>query len=94
MKKVFISQPMKGRAQEDILKEREELIAKVGPDVEVLDSHFKDFDGNALAFLGKAIGVLAQADIVAFGKGWEEARGCKIEHACAKEYGLEIILLD
>ena len=26
-----------------------------------------------------------------FCKGWENARGCKIEHEAAKAYGLEII---
>lgn len=26
-----------------------------------------------------------------FCKGWEKARGCRIEHEAAKAYGLEII---
>ena len=28
---------------------------------------------------------------VYFCKGWENARGCKIEHMCAEVYGLKII---
>jgi hypothetical protein len=97
MKKLFISQPMRGRSDEEIQSERDRLIMEarkaVGEDVEVLDSFFKDFDGNALAFLGKSIGVLSDADIAAFGHGWENARGCCIEHKCCVEYGVTVVEL-
>lgn len=48
MKKLFISQPMKNRIEEEILKEREEIITKVkkefGDDeVCVLDSYFQSY---------------------------------------------------
>lgn len=33
---------------------------------------------------------MAKADVVVFAKGWEAARGCRIEHAVAEEYGLTI----
>ncbi|MDR1133534.1 MAG: hypothetical protein LBL05_05185 [Synergistaceae bacterium] len=95
MKKVFISQSMRGRNSEEIQSERDMLIAEaqkvIGEEAEVLDSFFKDFDGNALAFLGKAIGVLSNADVAVFGRGWQDARGCVIEHACCKEYGITTI---
>lgn len=47
MKKLFISQPMNGKTDEKILREREEaiLIAQdiVGEEVEVLETFFDDF---------------------------------------------------
>lgn len=45
MKKLFISQPMKGKSDEDILAERQKAIksaeAKIGEAVEVIDSFFR-----------------------------------------------------
>ena len=45
MKKLFISQPMNGRTDEEILKERKEVIKKaesmIGEPVEVIDSFFE-----------------------------------------------------
>lgn len=93
--KLFISQPMKDRSKQDIIEERKFLIRKAnemfGDDVEILDSYFPDYDGNALGFLSKSIEVLSKADVALFGKGWENARGCKIEHTCAVEYGIKVI---
>ena len=34
-----------------------------------------------------------EADIVVFAEGWENARGCRIEHTIAQDYGMDIILL-
>ena len=97
MKKLFISQPMRGRSEGEIQTERDNLIAEakkvVGEEVEVLDTFFKDFDGNALGFLGKSISMLSLADIAAFGRGWESARGCCIEHKCCVDYGVTTLEL-
>jgi hypothetical protein len=35
--------------------------------------------------------LLASADVAYFAKGWEEARGCRIENICAIEYGIDVI---
>lgn len=97
MKKLFISQPMKDKSNEEILKVREKAIASakdmIGEDVEVIDSFFKDapHDAKPLWFLGKSIELLSTADVAYFAKGWEEARGCRIENECAIEYGIAII---
>lgn len=97
MKKLFISQPMRGKTDEEILKERKEAIEAaeriLGEKVEVIDSFFEKapVDAKPLWFLGKSIELLSDADIVFFAKGWEEARGCKIEHECAVEYGIIVI---
>lgn len=96
MKKVFISQPMRGKADEEILKERESIIEKVKEiygGVEVLDTFFQNAPQEAkpLWYLGKSLEYLSEADIAVFAKGWQRYRGCKIEHICAEEYGIEII---
>ena len=97
MKKLFISQPMKDKTDEEILAEREQAIKLatelLGEKVEVIDSFFKGVphDVKPLWFLGKSLELLSTADIVYFAEGWENYRGCKIEHTCAVEYGLNII---
>ena len=88
---------MKGKSDEDILKERNKAIAEAerlcGDVVEVLDSFFQGAPANAnpLWFLGKSLELLAQADVAYFAPGWADARGCKIEHLCAVEYGIDRI---
>ena len=95
MKKIFISQPMRGKTSEEIRAEREKAVetvkAFVNDEVEVLDSYFDDFDGNPLEYLAKSIELLAKADVAYFAKGWEDARGCRIEHICAVEYAIDRI---
>lgn len=97
MKKLFISQPMNGKTDEEILTERNFVIErakeKVNDEVEVIDTFYDDFGPNAkpLEYLAKSIGDLAKADIAYFVKGWNNARGCKIEYECATQYGIECI---
>lgn len=99
MIKVFISQPMKGKTEEEILRVREKAIASVksicNEDVEILDSYFSDFNPDdgciPLKFLARSIVLLADADIAYFAKGWKDARGCRIEHECAVEYGIKTL---
>lgn len=97
MKKLFISQPMRGKSDEEILAEREKAIKAaqelVGEPVEVIDSFFQSApaDSRPLWFLGKSLELLANADVAYFAEGWQDARGCRIEHECAKEYGINMI---
>lgn len=97
MKKLFISQPMRGKTDEEILAERKKAIESaernLGEPVEVIDSFFQTApaDARPLWFLGKALELLSTADIAYFAKGWEDARGCRIENQCAIEYGIEVI---
>lgn len=97
--KLFISQPMKGKTDEEILKVRERAIESAkkylaaDEEVEVIDSFFQNApaDARPLWFLGKSLELLSTADVVYFAKGWENARGCRIENTCAIEYGIEVI---
>lgn len=97
MKKLFISQPMRGKTDEEILATREKAIKKaekqVGETVEVIDSFFQSApaDAKPLWFLGKSLELLSNADVAYFASGWENARGCLIENTCAIEYGITVI---
>lgn len=97
MKKLFISQPMRGKTDEEILAERKKAIESaernLGEPVEVIDSFFQNApaDARPLWFLGKSLELLSTADIAYFAKGWEDTRGCRIENQCAIEYGIEVI---
>lgn len=100
MKKVFISQPMRGLTDEEILKKREDIKkdieTKINEEIEFIDSFMEDYPGEInkhipVWYLGKSIQLLSQADLVYFGEGWQNARGCKIEYQIAEEYGINII---
>lgn len=100
MKKLFISQPTMDKTDEEILAVREKAIKsarkQVGEPVEVIDSFLRSapVDAKPLWYLGESIKLLAEADVAFFAKGWDEARGCKIENTCAIEYGIETIIED
>ena len=92
MKKLFISQPMRGKTPEEITAERERMIAYAGEvvsdEIEVLDTYYKDFNGNRVEFLGRSIGDLGKADLVIFAPGWENFDGCCCEHTVCETYGI------
>lgn len=95
MEKIMISQPMKGKTNEQIKEERKLLVSELENEgYEVLDTVFdtapKAID-ETVWYLSKSIEYLAQADVVFFMKGWQYARGCKIEHEVAVEYGKKVI---
>ena len=98
MKKLFISQPMKGKTNVEIKKEREEAIrcAKemMSDEVEVIDSFFENapVEAKPLWYLGESLKLLSTADVAYFATGWKNARGCKIEHTCAQQYGINTIV--
>lgn len=100
MVKVFISQPMKGKTNEETQAERQKAVEAAqklfcDESVEILDSYFQDAPDEAkpLWFLGEALKLLSTADVAVFTPGWNNYRGCKIEHICAMEYGIDAIEL-
>lgn len=94
MKKVFISQPMRDKTNEEILAVRNEAKAEIEnalkEKVEVIDSFFQNapHEAKPLWFLGKSLELLSTADVAYFAEGWQDYRGCRIEHTCAQEYGI------
>lgn len=94
MKKLFISQPMRDKTDEQIEAERNRAIENakevLGEEVEVIQSFFKGapHDAMPLWYLGESIKLLGQADFVYFCKDWEKYRGCCIERECCIRYGI------
>lgn len=92
--RVFISQPMRGRNDEEILREREFVMEEIRnryPNAEEIRSFFGDVHYGPLICLGKSIELLAEADFAVFAPGWDSARGCRIEYQCCMEYDIPIM---
>lgn len=95
---LFISQPMNGKTDSEIKKERSRVIGTVvedhlqhGEELSIVDSFFTEGYNHPLMYLGKSIEKMAEADTAYFANGWENARGCKCENMIAKAYGLRVI---
>ena len=102
MKRLFVSQPMGGKTDEEILKERKALITEAkkiaGEDLEDIDSFFTDAPKNKdnivtepVWWLGKSLMKLSEADVVIFGDNWQNYNGCVIEHDVCERYGIQIL---
>ena len=93
--KVFISQPMKDKTTEEVRLEREDLVSQLSnKGYTVIDSVLPNPPENnnvGLWCLGESLKMLSNADYAYFMPGWENARGCKIEHECCKAYGIKIM---
>ena len=96
---------MAGKAEWEIAETRDRAIAVLeGMGYEVLDTRFDDkwyyseenmikrgVANIPLCFLAESLKSMSLCHTVYFCKGWEYARGCRIEHEAAKAYGLKII---
>ena len=89
--KVMISQPMKGKTNEQIREERAELVKRLQEEGhKVVDTVFENAPADedvAIYMLSQSIRYIGKVDAVVFMQGWENARGCKIEHEVALKYG-------
>lgn len=89
--KLMISQPMRGKTNEQIRAERAELILKLEAEGhEVVDTVFENAPADedvAIYMLSQSIRYIGKVDGVVFMHGWANARGCRIEHQVAEEYG-------
>lgn len=94
--KVMISQPMRGKTNEQIRAERKRVVEELeNHSYEVIDTIIseeppKDCD-QAIFYLAKSIEYIGKVDCVYFMEGWEKARGCKVEHQIAVEYGKKVM---
>lgn len=89
--KLMISQPMRGKTNERIKEERAELVKQLEEQGhEVVDTVFENAPTDedvAIYMLSQSIRYIGKVDGVVFMKGWENARGCRIEHQVAVSYG-------
>ena len=90
--------PMKGKTNSEIKQQlnlkKQRLEELFGVEFELIDSCInedapKDTTNPALWFMGKSISMMADADLVYFSKGWENATGCRIEHEIARAYNIK-----
>ena len=103
MQKAMVSQPMAGKTEEEIIAAREaakEFLETLG--YEFVNTKFTDewysqekmqergVVNIPLAFMEKGIEHMCMCSAVYFTSGWEQARGCRIEHEVAKAYGVKI----
>lgn len=93
----MISQPMGGLSDEEILLKRNRIKNMLELEGHsVLDTFYRNdlpltVQNPGLFWLGASLMDMAKCDAVYFSKGWENARGCKIEHSAALTYGVSIV---
>lgn len=104
-KKIFISIPMRGKEQYEIVKGMERLFklasAYLGEDCEMINSlepvkpeelQSDDIVDVAPLYLGASIKLLSQADLVMFDKYWTQAEECRIEKQVCDTYRIKHIV--
>lgn len=104
MEKAMLSQPMAGKTDAEIVATREKAIVTLKErGYEIVNTLFTDewYSNEQMAergvvqiplcFLAKSLENMSLCHAAYFCKGWEAARGCRIEHEAAKAYGLNII---
>lgn len=95
---VFISLPMHDRPNKEIeqqLKEARSAISRIFSDQELTVLHNRGCiapsGAGRLYYLGSAIQRLDKVDAVYFCPGWEESKGCQVEHYICELYGIQRI---
>lgn len=96
MKKIYISQPMRGREYDDIIRERKQMIADAAvalqtDDIRPLETLHRNGKTKPLAMLGHSVEQMAEADAIIFARDWRDALGFRCERMIAAEYGLRIL---
>lgn len=106
LKRAMISQPMNGLTDEQIEETRNKAIKALEAEgYEIVNTLFTDewysdkamkergVTNTPLCFLAKSLENMSLCDTVCFCKGWNKARGCKIEYRTACDYGVNIVYL-
>lgn len=100
--KVFISQPMAGFTDAQILEKRNQLIQIIKSkfdkfNIEVIDSFEKSEEivgAGRIAMLGHSIMLMKDADIVFFARNWRKSAGCCVEHEVCVQYKIRRLYED
>ena len=95
-KKLFISLPMNGREDFEILNTRDQIFRAMKKicDCELLETFVRDDappGAKRLWYLGRSVQDLALADLVIFAPGWNYAKGCVVEHMVCETYGIPYV---
>lgn len=107
MMKAMLSQPMAGKTDKEIIETRERAMSELREKgYDIVNTLFTDEWYSRenmekrgvvqipLCFLAKSLENMSLCHAAYFCKGWENARGCRIEHEAAKAYGLTILYED
>ena len=102
MIKLFISQPMNGLSDEEIISERNRIVDKfveamrmqypiINADVTVVNAIYvykpcPPKNTARIWYLTESIRTMDDADVIIFGKGWDKASGCRVERAVVENY--------
>lgn len=102
-RRVMICQPTTGRTKEEILEDRNRMIAIVerancvvlntAPIDELYTIEKMEERGImnfTLCDLAKSLEQMARCNIVCFCKGWQESKECRFQHEIAQAYGLKV----
>ena len=102
--KAVLSQPMAGKTDAEIIATREKAInALKEKGYEIVNTLSTDEWYSKekmeergvvqipLCFLAKSLENMSLCHAAYFCKGWENARGCRLEHDAAVAYGLDVI---
>jgi hypothetical protein len=91
---------MKDKTETEIREAREPIIKLLRDyGYEVVNTVFNDWPTEGLPkypnvplkYLARCLDLMAEVDLVYFMPGWENARGCRIEHEVCQEYGIEAV---
>ena len=94
--KIFISIPMNGRSDEEVLSEMNTIVQDYediyGSETELIETllpiNNTPVNNEGVYMLGRSIELMAQADAVIFAPNWKKYRGCRIEEQVARSYGI------
>lgn len=93
-KKIYISLPITGRPIEEAFEEAARAADEIREQGDIPLSPFDispySQEKDYADYMGDDIRALLRADSVLFLPGWEQSKGCRLEHAAAEIYGIEI----
>lgn len=103
-RKAMISQPMAGKTEMEIAATRKKALAELeSKGYEIVNTLFTDdwlnpdnseerrVINRPLMFVARSLMQMSLCDAVYFCRGWETARGCRLEHTAAIAYGVGIL---
>ncbi len=99
MKKIFLSQPMSGLTNQQIIADRSKARADLmkhfkDEEIEIIDNTQmgeEDANKRSIDYIATDIQLMTEADMCYFIGDWQKHRGCIVEHMIATQYGIECL---
>lgn len=101
--RIMISFPMNGKTDDECRSDYRSHITKImnaagDHKIRIINTYFGENPENkevalhtAVNYLARSIKAMSHCTAVYFAPGWENARGCTIEHDIAEQYGITIL---